>query len=366
MQLSRISFCEKVGWNIKDIKFKEKILNEIETNYNVKIIQKHFEKFDINKSIEKINKYPYLVSLKSNGNPYLLYLTKINNINQIIFVDKKIQSNYTIPRIILSNFLFNDELFNGTLIDGEMIKLEQEKWLFLISDIYGYKGQYLGHKKINERLNILYNMLSNEYRYDNYDICSFQIKKYFVYSELNTLLSIFTPSLSYKCRGLYFCPYYLDKKKILCNFDDSLIKDTVRVKYQKNSMVLGNDIEKLINEDKKHELVNIEKTKEMIIDEQHNQNIENKKNNDNNINNINNTNNTQINTFYIEKTNLVDVYNLYDLKNEKIENMLSIPNLKTSKMMQDIFQFKNFNIKVLFECKFNDKFNKWQPIKCLG
>jgi hypothetical protein len=353
MQLSRISFCEKIGWNIKDIKFKEKILNEIELNYNVKIVQKHFEKFEINKSIDKINKFPYLISLKSNGNPYLLYLTRINNINQIIFIDKKIQSNYTIPRIILSNFLFNDELFNGTLIDGEMIKLEQEKWLFLINDIYGYKGNYLGEKKINERLNILYNMFKNEYKYDSFDICCFQIKKYFNCNELEYLINDFTPKLPYKCRGIYFYPIYLDKINILYNFDDSLIKDTIRVKYQKNNVILNNDIEKIKHNDKKDEMINIEKVKEIIIE--------------NNDININIDNNEQMyKKFYIEKTNLVDVYNVYDLKNKKLDIMISIPNLKTSKMMQEIFQFKNFNIKVLFECKFNEKFNKWQPIKCLG
>jgi len=352
MQLTRISFCENVGWNIKDIKFKEKILQELEQNYNIKIIQKHFEKFDINKSLEKIYKFPYILSLKTNGNPYLLYLTKINNINQIIFIDKKIQSGYTIPRIILSNFTFADELFNGTLIDGEMIKLQQEKWLFLINDIYGYKGYSLQNIELIERINILYNLFEQEYKYDSFDICSFQIKKYFKVQELEYMINDFMEKLQYNCRGIYFCPKYLDKKRILCNFDDNLIKDTVRVKYQKNSIVLGDEIQKIINDDNKEELINIEKKKDIIMED-----ISLNQSTSQDLN---------ITKFYIEKTSLVDVYNIYNLKNEKLDDMIIVPNLKTSKMMQDIFQFKNFNIKVLFECKYNDKFNKWQPIKCLG
>ena len=59
---------------------------------------------------------------KSNGNPYFLLLTKINGINQCIFIDKKIKKNHEHPRMIINIFYFDDEVFEGTLFDGEIIK----------------------------------------------------------------------------------------------------------------------------------------------------------------------------------------------------------------------------------------------------
>jgi len=401
MQLGRISFCDKIGWNIKDEQFKNKLLLDLENNYNIRIIVKHFEKYDSTISVGKINKYPYLATLKSNGNPYLLYLTKINSINQIIFIDKKIQSGYTIPRIILTKLHFDDELFNDTIIDGEMIKPKGENtnWLFLINDIIVHKGQYLINHTIMERLNILYNLFKTQYISDKYDICKFQIKKYVYPTQLKYLVDEFARQLPYACRGIYFVPLYLTKKSILYNFDDSLIKDTIRVKYQKNNIILKTDLEQL------HEQIQDKDIKDTLQSDV----IDNfKTNNFNNINKIqepiqdpiqepiqesiqesiqepillsmeqpkqlidpiltktsidkdSKLDEKKIKVFNIEKTNLPDVYNLYTLQGEKRDDII-IPTLKVSKMMQKIFEFKNCNIKISFECYYNNKFKKWVPL----
>lgn len=367
MQLGRISFCDKVGWNIKDEKFKNKLLLDLENNYNIKIIVKHFEKYDPIISIGKINKFPYLANLKSNGNPYLLYLTKINGINQIIFIDKKIQSGYTIPRVILTKLHFDDSLFNDTIIDGEMIKPKGENtnWLFLVNDIIVYKGNHLATINIIERLNILYKLFKTEYIADKYDICKFQIKKYVYPTQLQYLVEEFAEQLPYKCRGIYFTPLYFTKKNILYNFDDSLIKDTIRIKYQKNNIILKNDLEKLNEyiqdkDDIKSKVIDDFKTNDFKINETSNEKSqEQEQSQDRNTNT-----NSNIQNFYLEKTNLPDVYNLYTLDGEKRDDII-IPTLKISKMMQKIFEFKNFNVKILFECNYNDKFKKWVPINCI-
>ena len=137
MMLGEISFAGKTGYNIKSDDVKQRLLDDLEGLTGFKVIQKHHERFHDN-LIHKLSGNPHMVCLKSNGNPYLLYLTKINFVNQCVFIDKKIQQGYFYPRMIMSRFRFDDRLFEGgTLIDGEMVKANNGAWIFLVGDILG-------------------------------------------------------------------------------------------------------------------------------------------------------------------------------------------------------------------------------------
>ena len=140
MQTGYISFCDSIAFNIKSDKIKKKILDDINNISSIKIIQKHFDVLNKN-HFQKLNDIPHLVSLKTNGNPYLLYLTKYNFINLSIFIDKKIQPGYFLPRMIITYFQFDEELYNNTLFEGEMIKDKDGNWIFIINDLYIHKNK---------------------------------------------------------------------------------------------------------------------------------------------------------------------------------------------------------------------------------
>ena len=150
---------------------------------------------------KKLSDNPHLISLKSNGNPYLLYLTKYNFVNTCIFIDKKVQSGYFLPRMIISRFNFPDELFDNTLLEGEMIKDNNKKWIFLINDIYIHKNYSLQNKNILKRLEIINNIFV-DFKNDPDDVCLFQINKYFKYDKFNHLVNDYKNSLNYTCRGI--------------------------------------------------------------------------------------------------------------------------------------------------------------------
>ena len=101
MRLGEISFCGHIGFNIKSDELKKRILDEIDLNFKKKIIQKHHEPFN-DSMINTLNSNPFLMALRSNGNPYFLYLTKYNNVNQCIFIDKKmcICTQSHLPKIL--------------------------------------------------------------------------------------------------------------------------------------------------------------------------------------------------------------------------------------------------------------------------
>lgn len=347
MQTGYISFCGSVSFNIKTEQVKKQILKDIEKLSNFKIIQRHFDVLNKN-HFKKLNDNPHLISLKTNGNPYLLFLTKYNFINQSIFIDKKIQSGYFLPRMIISYFKFDDSLYDNTLIDGEMVKDNDNNWIFIINDIYIYKNKSLQNINIFKRLNYITDIFNN-FNNDFDSICRFELKKYFKYTELKYMIEEYKKTLNYTCRGIYFKPLFFKFKNILYNFDDSLICKVNKVKYQsKNEFILGNNIDKCNN-------------------------IKKSKNNEKNnkiINNIQKNSNNNFKIFYIEMTDMPDVYNLYNFdeknKNFNFENTATIPNIETSNFIRNIFENKNFNIKLKINCEYISKFNKWKPIELIN
>jgi hypothetical protein len=340
MQIGYISFCDKTAFNIKTPNVKENILKDIYDISQIKIIQKHFEILKEH-HFKKLNDNPHLISLKSNGNPYLLYLTKYNFVNTCIFIDKKVQAGYFLPRMIISRFNFPDELFENTLLEGEMIKDNNKKWIFLINDLYIYKNHSLENKNILKRLELINNIFI-DFKNDLDDVCLFEINKYFKYDKFNHLVNDYKKSLNYTCRGIYFKPLFFKFKNVLYNFDDSLICKVQNIKYQKsNEFISENKLEnknRPKNNNETHPTQLLDNIKDDDITKQ----------------------------YYIENTNLPDVYNLYDSSSfMTFIDIAYIPNIESSYFVRNLFTNKTINTKIKVECKFIKNFNKWSPIKVI-
>ena len=333
-----ISFAGKTGYNIKHDDVKQRILEDLQSYFRFKVLQKHFETFH-DGIYEKLNRNPHLVSLRSNGNPYLLYLTKVNFVNQCVFIDKKIQQGYFFPRMILSRFRFDDALYEdgGTLLDGEMIKCrDSDTWIFLIGDMIGFKGQLLENTNLVKRLNLVYKILETDFLPGQFDVCRINVKKYFQYHEINDMVHDFMPKLPYTCRGMYFKPLFLKFKDVLYNFDDSLIIKVSRVKYKKISPFLTmSDVVELSTSPSS---TSREEEVSCCVPGRR--------------------------VFSVKKTCLPDVYELYDHE-LKAQHTACIPCLKTSKFMREVFESKNVNDRVDMYCEKSPKFiDKWIPVAC--
>ena len=365
--LGEISFAGKIGYNIKNDDVKQRLLDDLQDHFGFKIIQRHHERFQ-DSVVSKLVGNPHMVCLRSNGNPYLLYLTKINFVQQCVFVDKKIQQGYFYPRMIMSRFRFDDRLFNngGTLIDGEMIRTAEGKWLFLVGDLIAHQGMHLANTNLVKRINIIYNMMKHQYIAEECDICKFQVKKYVTYPEIGNLVTEFMPKLPYTSRGLYFKPLFFKFKDILYNFDDSLIVKVMRKKYKNVSNFLLEE-DKLTLPNGKAETAErtepvegtepvqetapaepAERTEgpEPAAPPPMSPKIAHKK------------------VFSIKKTNQPDVYEMVSVGTEgtKSIEIACIPTLKASKFMRSIFESKNVTDKVDIICEFSSQFKKFIPV----
>lgn len=229
MHTGVISFCDRVCYNIKSSDTKETILADLKARFNVHVLQKHWLRMD-DAGVEQVRGSPHMACLRSNGNPYLLFFTRYDDVAIMYFVDKKIQPGYHVPRVILGRGMWSDALFDGTLMDGEMVRDVHGGWVFLINDMMGLMGKRLAKLTLPQRLELLYDVLSNHYTPDDtLDVCKFHVKRYTHATKqgVRDLLE-FCECLPYTNRGLYFWPHTLSLKPKLHNFDDSLIKSVSR------------------------------------------------------------------------------------------------------------------------------------------
>jgi hypothetical protein len=339
MQLGEISFCDRVGFNVKSDEVKKALLTDLENITGFRVVQKHYERFT-EQSQTRINSMPHMISLRSNGNPYLLYLTKCNYENQVIFIDKKIQHGYFYPRIILSKLWFDPDLFKHTLLDGEMVKTNHGDWHFIVNDIICLNGELLHQMNHYKRMFIVNDILEKKYKDDEMNCCSVFVKRYFRVTQLQDMLQNFMPQLPYTCRGIYFKPFYLKFKDILYNFDDTLIKRVTRVKIKHTS-----------------------DSTFLLADENHETQVSNEPSKEKEVVSVAKNDDIKVQKFLIRKTSTPDVYELFDCSSNKENGLALVNNIKTSKLLREAFRLCNVNDKLLFICEYNEKFMKWVPLE---
>jgi hypothetical protein len=370
--LSKISFCDKQCSNINDNKVKGQIIQHLESKYNIQAVSRDYNIINPN-TLKIVSFHQHIISPYSNGNPYLLYLTKIDGINCCIYIDKKLKDGYTFPKMHCVKYRFNEDVFeNDTIFSGELVKDNERRWFFLIDNILLYKGLNTSDKNIISRFELIHNIINNEYQLDKYlEICPLQVKKLFLYKDVRKMVNEFIPNLSYSCKGIVF--YTLNNK--CSNFAFLMPRDTqFEIKSpQEINEIIQNKYPKLWA--KKHSI-----TKDNIPDAI--------TYNSNSSININTNYNTIINSqnvidncesiledviigndnvvFKVLKTDIPDIYNLYcidDNNNLMKHSIALVPNIKISHYLYNTFKSNPNNLGLKIECKFSKVFEKWTPIR---
>ncbi len=320
-----LSFCGEVAQNVVNKESKEFILHQLKSKYNIGINDNRAFILN-NKSVYFLEKTQHIMSIKSSGTNYLLYLTNINNINYCFFIDRKIAPGYTIPRIISTKFQFSDSVFSDTLLDGELVKNEDNRWMFLITDLLIFEGKRL-EENIISRFNRLYKMLNDSYKVNHeFDICPLVVKRLFKYSEYDYLITQFIPSLSYKTKGIYFNTLNTKHANQLFLFPDEKRQknNTQKGRYQKSSTNQRNDSPSETN--------------------------------------LSEETNSKGFIFKLCKTNMPEIYNLFVKDGNdiiKLEKPAYIHGIKNSRMIKTSL---NGAESTYMYCNYNTKQSMWEPI----
>ena len=400
--LSEISFCDKQCSNVNDNKVKAQIVDIIDKKYGIQIISKDYNLVNPN-ILRNISYHQHILTPYTHGNPYMLYLTKVDNINCALFIDKKLKDGYTYPKMHCVKYRFSEELYEkDTIFTGELVRDSERRWFFLIDNILLYKGMKTNEKNILSRFELIYNIMDNDYTTDKYlEICPLYVKKLFLYKDVKKMVEEFIPNLSYMCKGIVF--YTLNNKHSNylymmprdCQIQiksSGEIDDIVQEKYpdlwEKKQTSHDHDHIRITSPIEINMNVNVNvnantntraqdtilyshtsNTTSAII--QNTTQLENTTTNvntqANEIESIIETNNV---VFKVLKTDMPDIYNLYcfDTHTNSNDNLIKhaialIPNIKVSHHLYYTFTSKINNLGLNMECKFSPVFEKWIPIK---
>jgi hypothetical protein len=370
--LSKISFCDKQCSNVNDNKVKAQIIQTLDTKYKIQVVTRDYNILNPN-ILRNVSYHQHILSTYSNGNPYMLYLTKIDGINCTIFIDKKLKDGYTYPKMHCVKYRFSDDLFNGeTIFTGELVRDNERRWFFLIDNILLYKGLLTSEKNVLSRFELIHNILANEYTADKYlEICPLSVKKLFLYKDIKKMITEFIPNLSYICKGIIF--YTLNNKH--SNYAYIMPRDT-QIEIKSSS-----EIDDIIQEiypdlwEKKHS-ISTNKNNDFTGSNNNNEYINSNFNEIIKIDNLNTTDNTNASkpvqieldnvVFKIMKTDIPDIYNLYciDDKNSLLKHSIAlVPNIKVSHYLYNTFITNPNNFGLKIECKYSKTFEKWNPIR---
>lgn len=224
---------------------------------------------------------PHLVTLETNGIPFTLFLITIKGKKYCIMYDEKLK------QCISVKFRFAPELYKGTVFKGDLRKNEHNQWFYYIHDMTYYIGE-ICMKPFSERIRMIYDILKNQYKWDEYmNTCQIKIRSYFLYEHLEKVND----------EIVYFYP---DKGNKVYKWEQNIKQNTK--KNKKNNIIIAE----------------------------------------------------------LHKTDKPDVYQIH-YEGENIGNAL----IRSLKLSKDLFHlFKKHNCqKYNIECKFNDRFQKWEPIK---
>lgn len=320
-----ISFCDRKANNIRSDDLKETILNQIQEKYQFDI---SFKPYNILKStrLACVDKHPHFLSLRTVGNSYFLYLTTIEDIKYCFYIDRKIDApRHIYPRIVSVNYQFDESLYQDTLLDGELICDVEKRWYFILTDVLVYKGQLLEKQPIERRMELMYYIMLNDYTPNMIDdICPFQIKKLFTYSEIDYMLTNFIPNLPYNVKGICFNtlnPQYSSYIYMFNQMERIPNKYRQEMKNQKREF--------------KHQTRNLDKKQ------------------------------NKTHTFKIVKANTSQIYNLYCFMKGKLAKYGAayIGDVAHQEMIACFFKTTESELDVLVQCYYVPRFKKWKPIQ---
>tara|TARA_B110000879_G_C11092706_1_gene479694 strand:- start:522 stop:1322 length:801 start_codon:yes stop_codon:yes gene_type:complete len=261
----------------------------------------------------------------------------IDNKKFCVLIDKKNLSyhkqtiNYHKLNIIKIKMMTNSNLFNGTILDGKLIV---DKCYFLIKDCYTMMNNSLETMEMSQKMAYLNSILKNNFNGKNYcDNFVFKLNKLYDYDQIETIKNRVNKkdSNDIPIVGLEFFPKFSGISIVWLNrptnrkvmIENKITNQTNQKNIESFSYELIHNLPKVLMERVYSYENGIEKKK-----------------------------------FYLKKTDITDVYNVYNIKDKDRIGIAHIPNFKISRTCQE----KVTDDYTMCDCVYYNKFKKWIPV----
>ena len=308
-------------------------------NIKNKIIDFLFNSIDLSKyrynMLNNIQRLKFLshnehyVSPNFKGYNYYLLFLLINKKQYCVAIDKRKMSYHkkqldikNLP-IYKLNIDASKSIYRGTIFDSKLIR-KDNNYIMLLHDCFHLMGNTILDMEMSNKLIHLDSIIKNQF---NKKCVHFKIKinKLYEYTELENLIKNIIPNLTINCQGIIFFPKFSGITIIYVEPKNDKINITNDINQQKNETY--------------HMIHNLT---EFLKSRTYSYELEGKKK-----------------KMFLKKTEITDVYDIYENKDSDRLGIAHIPNLKISQLCKNII--KNDNL-VKFLCIYNKKFKKWIPL----
>ena len=194
----------------------------------------------------------------------------------------------------------------------------------MIKDSYMMMGNNILNMEMKDKMKFINCIINNQFCGNDCKNFKFKINRLYEYDDLKNVVENIIPKCEIDTMGLIFYPKFSGITTIYME------KKLEKVEISNNTEKINNNSYHLIKN-----IVGFLSEREYSYE------------------------NGKLVKLIIEKTNITDVYNLFE-NNERI-GIAHIPNMKTSIYLQNNLD----NSKKEVECVFNKKFNKYIPIRLL-
>jgi len=306
-----------------EYKLKNELLDYI--YQNIDLYQLRYSILRTTEHAQQLKHQQFHVTPHYHGYNYLLIFKKLSNNITCIYLVYRIdlkfrrEDNNTnqirIYKLSNLNYLDNSDnldSFDNTIIDGKLVFKKEEK-LFLISDIYYQKSIKILNIKIVDKLE----QFKNEINYlskllSNY----FEIKliRLYIYSDMNELVYNKIKSSDFKINGLVFIPQRSNRIFLYTNDEEF---DNIKISP---------------NLDNQTNIPNIKFPTNIDLEER---------------------------TLLLQKTLIVDVYEVFTLDKTFRFGICHVPNIELSHKLRNYFETNN---QLISKCVYDNKFSKWRSL----
>lgn len=318
------------------------LLTDNEKDLKIKILDYLYNTLNLSKlrygMLDNIQKLTFLqdnehyVTPNYKGLNYFLIFINIMDKQYAILINRKKLSYHRnqvdMRTVFIVKFFVNtnSNMFLGTIFDGKLIQKDGNHY-FLIHDCFCMMGKKILDMEMNQKMNYLNDIINSNLSNNVSDNFSFKLNKLYTYNDLPEIIEKVIPECGISSNGLIFYP-----------------------------PKSGNSI---IHIEKRIEKIGIQSSQDEKVDNKSYDLIFNFTDFlKSRIYSYENENKHRI--FYISKTDIPDVYNLYSKKDTPKEGIAHIPNLKISHYCSE-----NINIMTKVNCVYCSKFDKWIPLQIL-
>lgn len=317
------------------------------SNYRFQILK------NINQ-LEFLKKNDHFVSPNFNGINYLIIFMKLNNKKRTFMIDRR-KLKYNKDHLDLKTFLIlevnfkaENNIYQGTIIDGKLLRLEN-KSVFICNDCYQLFGNSILSQKLDIKYQTLDKIIASQMSSNPIYNFDFKINKLYDYNKLDELINKIIPSSKLPINGIVFYPkvsgtilIYSEKN----NSNNSNINKNNFNNTNKNNFNTNQVTNFKINNISSDESYHIVRDLSSYLISRTSLSKEDLKN-------------YKQKELTLRKSDIPDVYFLYEDENKPQIGIANIPNLNISHKLNILFE-NNITQKIL--CYYNKLFKKWTPI----